>query len=195
MDTALSFVVGLVGPMRSGKETVQKRLVKNFKDLGFRVDTHAFSDVIRETCDLWHQPRTRELQQGMVVKFRELCGPDVLLRVVVARVMKSKSQVIIVDGLRWPDSDYAVIKDLPNSFLAYINAPVQIRWQRSLSNSDKPDEANATLEEFMAKDRAPNEVDIPKFKKLADHIIDNSVNDLDNLYNQVDDMFKVIINR
>ena len=190
----MTLAIGIAGPMRSGKETAQKLLRAKFEELGHNVETHTFSDVIRETCDLWHQPRTRESQQGIVVKLRELWGTDVLARVVRARVINSPAKVVIIDGLRWPDSDHNVIKGLPSNYLIYIDAPAEIRWRRSKINVDKPDEAKATFAEFLEKEKAPNEINIHEFRDLADFIIDNS-GDLNNLERQVEEIFQKIINR
>ena len=191
----MTLAIGIAGPMRSGKETAQKLLRAKFEELGHNVEAHAFSDVVRETCDLWHQPRTRESQQGIVVKLRELWGADVLARVVKARVLNSKSNVVIVDGLRWPDSDHDVIRGPSNNYLIYIDAPAEVRWRRSTMNADKPDEARASFVEFLAKDKAPNEIEIHKFKDLANYVIDNSTDSFDNLERQVNDIFHKILNR
>ena len=87
--------------------------------------------------------------------------------------------------MRWFNSDLPTLRCLPYNRLVYIEAPAEVRWQRSLRDAQKPDEANATFEQFLARDGARTEIEIPRFKNQAELVINNSVDDMQILENQV----------
>ncbi len=189
----MKLVIGIVGKIRSGKGTVEQILTQKFKQNGFSVISHRFSDVLRETEKGWNLPTGRETQQKLVLAMRHYFGQDVLAKAVYSRVLESQSDIIILDGLRWIDADYPLLRNLPNNFLIYVDAPAEIRWQRSLiQDNQKLDEDGASFESFLIRDEAPNERDILLFKSRADFIIDNS-KDSDSLAAQVSECVKDFI--
>lgn len=171
----MKLVIGIVGKIRSGKGTVEQMLTEEFRQRGFSVISHRFSDVLRETEKGWNLPAGRETQQKLVLAMRHYFGQDVLAKAVHGRVLESQSDVVILDGLRWLDADYPLLRSLSNNFLIYVDVSAEIRYQRSLiENSQKPDETGASFENFLIRDDAPNEREIASFKSYADFIIDNS---------------------
>ena len=182
----MKVTIGIVGPIRAGKETVGNILAQQLGEKGFSVVYHRFSDVLRETEGAWHLPVGRDTQQKIVLAMRQYFGNEALSNVLEKRVLSAKEDVVILDGLRWIDSDYPLLRRLPNNYLIYIDAPAEIRWQRTLSNNtQKPDEISATFEYFIERDNMPNEKDIHLFKNKSDFVIHNSSNELDGLISQV----------
>lgn len=49
----MKLVIGLVGLPLAGKETVANKLEELVKKDGYSVSRHRFSDVLRDTLDLW----------------------------------------------------------------------------------------------------------------------------------------------
>lgn len=167
-------VIGLVGEKGGGKETFMKFLGE---ELGgkYIIEQHRFSDVLFETLKLWRLPTTRENLQAIPVVMREGFGyPGILANVVEKRALVSSADIVILDGLRWLDADPPVLRRLPNNFLVYITAPVEVRYERSRKRGEKAGEKEATLEEFMRQEQARAEIEIPAVGKLADFKIDNS---------------------
>ncbi len=179
----MKIAIGLAGPIRCGKATVGKIIERELNKLGFSVVTHVFSDVLVETQKLWHLPPGRETLQGISICMQERF-PKCLANAVERRALGTKEDCVILDGLRWFNSDLPVLRRLPNSKLVYIDASAELRWQRSLRDPQKPDEANATFEQFLARDNARTEIEVPLFRDQADAVIDNS-KDIDNLEMQI----------
>ena len=177
--------IGIVGKIRAGKGTVEKIMTEEFSARGLSVISHRFSAILRETESMWHLPPGRDSQQKIVLAMRHYFGENVLSVAVGKRVLNADKDVVILDGLRWIKSDYPLLQSLPNSYLFYVEAPAEIRWERSKEGTHKPDEIAASFEEFLERDNVENELEIPLFKEQADFIIDNSKNGEDNLREQV----------
>lgn len=189
----MKLIIGIVGKIRSGKGTLEQMLTEEFRQMGFSVISHRFSDVLRETEKAWFLPAGRDTQQKLVLAMRHYFGQDVLSKAVHSRVLESQSDIIILDGLRWIDADYSLLRSLPNNFMIYIDAPAEIRWQRSQRGAQKPDEINADFEQFLEHDQARTEKEIHLFKDKADVIIDNSTDDLNHLNSEVKRIAKLIL--
>ncbi len=176
--------VGLVGKIRCGKLSVGKIITRELTKLGYSVVTHTFSDVLVDTQKLWHLPPGRETLQKISLGIQDKFSGG-LAHAVKQRALSAKEDVVILDGLRWINSDLKILRDLPNSRLIYIDAPAEVRWRRSLRDPQKLDEANASFEQFLARDNARTEVEIPLFREHSDVAIDNSVDDMGRLEHQV----------
>lgn len=173
-------VIGITGPRRAGKTTVQEIICQELLKINKTVKKITFSDVLADICRISAQPLTRENLIGVVAKLKELWGKDWLVKAIEKRVMEnSDADVILLAGLRWFAEDYPFLKSLPNSRLIYVDAPEKVRWQRA--SDEKPDEAQMTFEEFMLVEFAITEVEIPKFKKFSDLIINNEDISLEHL--------------
>ncbi len=180
----MKIAIGIVGKIRSGKGTAEKLITEELQKRGFSVVSHRFSDILKETQDSWYLSQGRDTQQKLVLAMRQYFGENVLANVVEKRALNSSEDIVILDGLRWIDSDYPLLRKLPNNYLIYVEASVETRWQRSLLDNQKEDESRATLEEFKIRDNTPNETGIVQFKDHADFIVDNS-SSLDNLKTKV----------
>src|ERR1700722_3255043 len=136
----MKLVIGLAGLPLAGKETVGNKLEMLFKADGHTVSRHRFSDVLRDTLDLWGMPHGRSNEQILAQIMQRPGGfPEgVLSRAVKARLSKDTADVGILDGMRW-DSDEAMIREFPadgiKSLVIYVFADEDHRYARLVARN------------------------------------------------------------
>lgn len=176
-------VLGLVGEKGSGKQTFADYLKKMAK--GKKIAHMRFSDILKETLELWSLELTRSNYQQVSIAFNNTFGAGTLSNALYQRVMKQPADIVILDGVRWL-SDEKLINSFPEKRLIYITAKAKTRWERVTKRGEKAGEADASLEQFMAEEKVKTETLIPKIGKRADIRIDNS-GTFKDLENQVKD--------
>lgn len=187
-------VIGLVGEKGSGKETFAKvfqeiveqkkpliplsskreKLLKNqgTSPQGRRIIAHVkFSDLLKETLDLWSLPHTRENLQDLAVIMDQHFGEGTLANAIYERIKKLDADIVLIDGVRW-DADIILLNRFKNHYLIYITADLQTRFERIQKRTEKVGEGKS-FEQFMKEEGKANEVDIPKLGKIADFKIEN----------------------
>ena len=135
--------IGLTGPNASGKGEVAGFLA------GFGFSVHSLSDIVRETATILRLEHTRDNLIAVGVRLREQGGPGVLAQRILGRLTGRA----VVDSIRSP-AEVAVLRTLPNFVLLGIDAPAELRFERSLRRGRKGD--GATLEEFRRKEQLEN---------------------------------------
>lgn len=158
-------VVGLTGPNASGKGEVARFL----SERGFTV--HSLSDVVRDEASALGLEHTRDNLIAVGVRLRERDGPGVLARRIVPR-LGARS---VVDSIRGP-AEVEVLRSLPRFALLGIDAPVGIRFQRSLVRGRTGD--GETLDEFRLKEERENSAtetgqQLRRTFELADGVVRN----------------------
>ena len=158
-------VVGLTGPNASGKGEVARFL----SERGFTV--HSLSDVVRDEASALGLEHTRDNLIAVGVRHRERDGPGVLARRIVPR-LGARS---VVDSIRGP-AEVEVLRSLPRFALLGIDAPVGIRFQRSLVRGRTGD--GETLDEFRLKEERENSAtetgqQLRRTFELADGVVRN----------------------
>ncbi len=176
-------VLGLVGEKGSGKQTFADYLKKMAK--GKKIAHMRFSDILKETLELWSLELTRSNYQQVSIAFNKTFGAGTLSNALYQRVMKQPADIVILDGVRWL-SDEKLINSFPEKRLIYITAKAKTRWERVTKRGEKAGEADASLEQFMAEEKVKTETLIPKIGKRADIRIDNN-GTFKDLENQVKD--------
>ena len=88
-------ILGLVGPLASGKDTVKKYLESKYKAENCR-----FSTILRDVLRRIDVPVGRENLQQLSTVLRQSFGEDVLAKVIASDVSKMKSDIVVVDGVR-----------------------------------------------------------------------------------------------
>jgi dephospho-CoA kinase len=157
--------IGLTGPNASGKGEVAGFLA----GLGFSV--HSLSDVVREAASALGLEHTRDNLIAVGVQLREKGGPGVLARRILGRL----SGRAVVDSIRSP-GEVAILRTLPRFVLLGIDAPTELRFERSLRRGRKGD--GATLEEFRRKEERENAAteigqQLQRTLALADAVVRN----------------------
>jgi len=92
----------------SARRSREKKHVRtSFKRCSLRtayvVSRHTFSDILRDTLDLWDLPHTRDhLQKIAIVMNAQMgFGDGVLSHAMRRRIMNDTADVTILDGVRW----------------------------------------------------------------------------------------------
>ncbi len=133
-------VIGLVGPMVSGKGDVAAHL----KSLGFHYDS--LSDRCREEADARGIPRTRKNLQDVGNDLRETFGLQVLAERTV-EILREVDGYIVIDGVRNP-GEIAYLRNELDAMIIGIDAPVELRLKWYLERAAKRGEDFASEDEF-----------------------------------------------
>ena len=174
----MKLVIGLAGLPLAGKETVANKLEALLKADGVTVSRHRFSDILRDTLDLWGMSHGRGNEQALAqIMQRPGAFPEgILARAVKYRLSKDTSDVGILDGMRW-DVDETMLREFPaegiKSLVIYIDASDDTRYARLLARN-RSGEAATTREQFDVLNQQPNEINIPQIGFRADLKLTNN---------------------
>jgi len=153
---------------------------------------HRFSDILRDTLDLWGMPHGRANEQTLAQIMQWPSGPDVpgrpentagqgfpegvLARAVKHRLSKNTSDVGILDGMRW-DVDEKMLREFPaagiKNFVIYVYADDDHRYARLITRN-RSGEAAMTREQFAILNQQPTEIFIPQIGSRADLTLTNN---------------------
>lgn len=164
--------IGLVGEKLSGKETFTKAL-REFMGPDVIIEKLRFSDIIADMLDILGLPKTRENMQKLPILLMGGFGADVITNAMKIRLEKSNANIIVLDGIR-RFTDAKMLRKLPSSFLIYITASPEVRFQRVKSRNEKIGESSISLERFLEQEKAEIEREIPLIGKTADYTIENN---------------------
>ncbi len=89
-------VIGLVGPIASGKGTI----VRILKDKGYVA--YSLSDRIREEIIMRDLPVTRKTLNTVSNELRETLGSDILAKRTAEIIEREMAQLVVVDAIRNP---------------------------------------------------------------------------------------------
>lgn len=173
----MKLVLGLVGEKRGGKGAFTAEFIKLCPP--DTVTHHRFSDILYSTLKEWGIETTRENLQQLSIAMKNTFGDGTLMRAVETRVRNASTQVIILDGIRWPE-DEALIKKLNDpandcySYLFYVTASPETRYKRALLSTEKAGENQLTFEEFIAAEQVETETHISDIGSRADIRLDNN---------------------
>jgi uridine kinase len=163
--------IGLVGEKGGGKDTftnILTGLLAN-KTIGHIKS----SDLLSETLKIWDLPLTRSNLQEIAILLDQGFGKGTVTHGVYEKMKANPSDVVIFDGIRWK-TDAEMIKKFPNSFLVYITAPLELRYERTKARKEKMDEGVASFEQFIEEEKVATELEIPIIAKGADVVIENN---------------------
>lgn len=181
----MAIVIGFVGQLSSGKDTV----VDYVKD-HYGAEVFGFSKILKEillTLDL-EQTRDNYIKVSEIV--RENFGDDILSKVMAKRVNDSDAQIIAVDGVR-RESDYQYLKNNPDFYLINVFASPETRYERLKRRTEKQDDKGKTWEEFLEDHKRSTEVTIEEVARQADFTIDNN-GTLEDLFANIDEIMEKI---
>lgn len=167
-------ILGLTGPMASGKSTVLSALEK----LGY-IHHITLSDMIRDECKRRGIPETRENLMNAGQSMRREHGAGILAERVLGVIQKRGYDKWVIDGIRNP-AEVEVLRRLPDFFLIANTAPEKLIIKRILSRA-RPDDAldvNAIkrkLRRELGEGEPPEGQQVKKCIEMADYVFENTM--------------------
>ncbi len=118
-------VIGLTGPMCSGKGTVVKLLKKK----GYIC--FVYSDIIRDELKSRGMKETRENLQDVGNELRKTYGNHILSERLVNKIIDQEVKLAVVDGIRNPGEIHYLQQNLDDFTLIGITASADTRFRLS----------------------------------------------------------------
>jgi len=172
-------IIGLTGPIATGKTTVAKYLAQKYQG-----QIYGFSGPLRDLLNRLYLPVERANLALVSNILRANFGEDLISRTIAQDIEHDQSALIILDGIRrLPDIE--TMRALPSFHLLAINADSRLRWQRMKSRGQNADDATKTYEEFQKDELAEADRQIASVMTEAEALIDNN-GTVDELYHSVE---------
>jgi predicted nuclease with RNAse H fold/dephospho-CoA kinase len=153
-------VIGLSGPISSGKTTAGKHL----ESLGFNYGRYSL--VLKDLLQERGKPVTRESLQQIGEEIYKEPGQRWLCRELIKRMPEAGD--LVIDGLRHPEDRSFLVETFGPDFLhIHMGAPESIRLKRYVADE-------GTKDEFLAAIAHPVEANIPKLAGLAHEVVRNT---------------------
>lgn len=161
-------IIGLVGPIASGKGEVKAYLQKNYS-----ATEHRFSTMLRDVLDRMHIEQSRKNMQDVSTILRQRFGEDLLAKVLTEDVKNDNHELIVIDGIRRM-ADIVYLKELPEFHLVSIDADEEIRYQRVLSRNENAGDSEKSFADFQKDAQAETELTIPEVMGTAKEKLQNN---------------------
>lgn len=185
MPKSQKIILGLVGEIASGKDTVALYLKKKYKS-----ETVSFSQPLREILDLIGLEQSRINLSDLGRLLRKQFGQDVLSHAMAVKVQASKHLIVTLPNVRL-EEDIVWLKKLPNFYLIQIDAEAKIRFERLRQRQQNIDDSTKTWAQFQKDAKLYTERSIKKLFPKCRYQLNNNGN-LKSLHQQIDEMMKKI---
>jgi len=172
-------IIGLIGSKVAGKGTVAACIKCKY---GAEVLNH--SDILYQILSMLSLPSTRE-NAIKLVALRKTFGEDTLINALNKKISEAKSKLIVVTGIRF-ENELANIRKYSQNAIWYIDAPLELRYERQCARRERDDDSTMSYEEFLKLESKITETGIEELGRKADIIIDNS-GSLEDLYKKCDE--------
>jgi dephospho-CoA kinase len=195
----MKLVIGLVGSKLSGKETCANMLEQLLIEDGYKVSRHTFSEILRETLDLWGIPhgRVNEQKLSIIMNTETGFGDGALSRAMQHRLVGDTSDVTILDGVRW-HGDEKMIRSLNDdgikTILIYITADPKVRFVR-LQQRNRSGEAAISWDDFVEQEKALTEIEIPDIGSRAEITLENNYEDVEKFKQDINRVYESLFDR
>ncbi|MHA1271193.1 MAG: AAA family ATPase [Candidatus Helarchaeota archaeon] len=176
-------ILGLVGKIGSGKDSVAEILMKKYN---FHEQIR-FSDPITEFLTGIGLKLNRENYQKIGFHLRKIFGKTIIIDTIVRRIKSKMDQNLIVNGIRYK-LEFDAIKNLGSIILGIITDD-KIRFQRI--NNRKRFGQIISWEEFVRYEKNETEIQIDDLLKISDYMIYNNKT-LENLEEEVKNVMEKI---
>lgn len=164
-------IIGLVGPIASGKETVAQILKDNFGIAHFTISANLKSLAQAKGIK---PPYSRDLLWDISLDLADKLGPGANVRltreIIETQRALIKMQGATIDGIRHL-GEAEELKAIPGSVLIAITAPQSLRYERALHREQEEDEA--FYDRFLKRDNLER-AEIEPIFELADIVIENA---------------------
>ena len=176
-------ILGIAGEMGSGKEAVTHHLVNNYQ-----AHSHNFSQILNDVLKRLYLDITRENQTPLSGALRRIFGEDILAKVMYHDSVEDVADLVVVQGIRRIE-DMAYLKQLPNFRFLYIDADMEVRFERVSKRREKINDGMMSFEQFKASHQYETEKTIPDLRNYANYVVDNNGTYLE-LYAKIDEILK-----
>jgi dephospho-CoA kinase len=168
----VKLIVCITGMPGSGKSTI----VSVLKSKG--IETLNLGDGVRAEAKRRNLEPSGENLGKIMLQLREKNGPGAIANLLTDQIQNSKSNIIIVDGIR-SIAEIEVLKNVGSVKLLSIEATAETRFKflKARGRSDDPE----TKEKFAERDNREISVGIDKSISIADETISNNDLTLDEL--------------
>ncbi len=163
----MKLIIGLVGRIGSGKGLVSDYLCDKYN-----AKQYMFSKILMDLLDRLHLPHERKYLQELGVCIRKGLGEDTLVNALQEDLKKEKSDLIVIDGIRY-QNEVEMLRKFENNILLYLRAPPELRYERCRKRAKKG-EAYITFEEFLNAEDKETERYIEEIGKTADYTLENT---------------------
>ena len=168
----VKLIVCLTGMPGSGKSTI----VSALKSKG--IETLNLGNGVRAEAKRRNLEPSGENLGKIMLQLREKNGPGAIANLLTDQIQKSKSNIIIIDGIR-SIAEIEVLKNVGSVKLLSIEATADTRFKflKARGRSDDPE----TKEKFAERDNREISVGIDKSISIADETVSNNDLTLDEL--------------
>lgn len=174
-------ILGIAGEMASGKGTVAKHLAAEHG-----ANTRRFSTILRDLLDRIYIEQTRENIANISTVLRKTFGEDLLAKAMYHDTQNDENEIVVVDGVRRL-ADIAYLRELPHFKLIYVEADMEVRYERIIKRGENTDDLTKTFDEFKKDHELETELQIRDLKNYANYIVNNDGVYID-LYKQLDEI-------
>ncbi len=178
-------IIGLVGETGSGKDTVEHYLRRKYNAQPLR-----FSRPLKKALHFFFDQPSKADQAWFFDVLKERFGEHILHRG-VQRFIDRNEGLMCVNGLRMME-DEEFIRSFENSYILYITADQELRWERTRHRGEKSDD-DQSFEKFQEFEAITDtEKAIPTIGSRADYTFNNN-RSLDDLLIAVDEAMEEIL--
>lgn len=178
-------ILGLVGPIASGKGEIKKYLKENYG-----ASDHRFSDILRDILKRLNLEITRENNQKTSSMLRQTFGEDILAKVMTHDTVNDPHELVVLDGVRRL-TDITYLIKLKGFYLISVTANQKTRYARVQSRQENAGDAAKTYEAFLIEENHESELEIPTVMATAQHKIDNN-GSLAELHQKIDQIIEAL---
>lgn len=178
---ANKIIIGLVGEIASGKDTVAEYLKQKYDS-----ETISFSKPLRDILDRLFLPQNRENMANLGFDLRTRFGQDLLAKAIAEEIKVSDKNMMCLPNVRL-ESDITYLKEMPGFFLIAVSTEPKIRYERLIHRGQNPDDKTKTWEQFLKDSKLSTEIHIQDLMGKAKFNLDNN-GSLVDLYAQIDEL-------
>jgi len=181
MKKPKKIILGLVGQIASGKDTVADYLIKKY-----RAEKISFSQPFRDIMKRMQIPINRVNLSRLGNDLRRDFGKDILSKVIARDVLNSRAKIVILPNVRM-EEDIIHLKKIPGFYLVAVEADARTRFERLRKRDQYEDDRTKTWPEFQRDAKLYTERHIRGIMEKAPYRLDNN-GTFKDLHKQVEDL-------
>ncbi|MCH7492235.1 AAA family ATPase [Patescibacteria group bacterium] len=161
-------IIGLTGPLASGKGTITDYLVKHHGAQAVK-----FSQPLRDMINRLYVKETRESMSKLAELMRAEYGNDILVRTLIKDLEKMNVSIAVFDGIRY-DDEFNALKERDDFIMWAVDTDLELRFERIKKRGENAGDKELTMNQFKEQHTLPTEQMIPNLMEKADATINNN---------------------